>query len=329
MVEISPIGGEMNNILTRWQRLSAGLEPCDPGTFLAQGAFGGGVACFLVTLFRIVYPRSIYNYLLIYLFLFYLLPSMTVGVVIAGLVWLLGWLRHRKPGFLSRFVIGVATTSLIAIAYSVEYGPVFDTGIANTFRYGMVFNWHLFLWSLIPASLAGLLTGLITGSKLNPLRVIVLGPAKLTTLRRFSSWFASAAGFPLRVGSFLGTLLALLLLAYFFSTALAGYIGFAHDDDRKFLVGTILALLYLAISDFASFTLLRRIVLVGLAALLNAPLAVWILSQSTPADTNYLAIFIWLFISGWILLIVARMIVPDSKGSGADYTNTQSATCQR
>lgn len=304
----------MSNIITRWQRISAGLELYDPGTFLAQGAFGGGIACFLLTLFRVVYPKGVYNLLLIHPFLFYLLPSMIVGVVLAAAVWLSDAIRNRKSRFLSGCAIGVGTTGFLAIPY----------GLSPAWR---PFEWRLFfLSSLIPASLAGLLTGFIAVLKLNPLRVIVLGPAKLSTLRTFSSWLVSMAGFPLRVGSFLGIPLALLLLAYFFSNANAGWLSPAQGDNRQTLVGTTLALLYFILSAFASSTSLRKLTLVGLAALVNAPLTVWALDQSTQADTSFLTISTLLFISAWILLILARTIMPDSKRSGEDQTSTQLVT---
>src|SRR2546430_3817324 len=103
------------------------------GTLAAQGAIGGGAGCFLLTVFRIFYLPSAYNFLLVYLFLFYLLPSLVVGATAAGLIWFAGKILNRKPGFLASCGIGIVATTVIAIPYSLESE--------------FIINWRLFLLS--------------------------------------------------------------------------------------------------------------------------------------------------------------------------------------
>ena len=268
------------------------------GTLLAQGAVANAMVGYVLVVAAVLYHPNGYNFLYMAVLPFYLFGMGIVGAAMGGVVWLSEWLFKRKLGILPRAAVGIIIATLFFAVFSLWQE--------------FIVEWRLLGSSLIVGSFLGLPAALMAESKFNPLRSMIFGLSRATSFRDFGSGFSFPPGLLLRVGSLFGLLESLLFLACLAPPASAGW---SVSVGGETFVGTIVAILYFTASVFVSFTSPRKPLLLGLAVLVNAPLAMWTVDphRYTNTDSEFFAIVIWVFISLWVLLVVGRLISIDNK----------------
>jgi hypothetical protein len=266
-------------------------------TFLSQGAVGGVIGYFLLMVFSVISFPNYYNYLYLGALPMILGYGSAFGSTTAVFVWLAGVLLKRRLRFVARVVIAMAVMTLLAAALSyLTDEPQRD-------------QWSV-IWLIGFSCGLGLPVGLITGSRISPWRMIVLGSSPRGARRDFGSWLSIPVGFLLRVASVLALLEALMTLAVWISYRRSNGFEFL---PREYLPAIVLAVLYFAISTYFSFRSPRKFFLLPTAILLNLPLAVWLvnLTRAGTLDSNFLAYPSLVFMSFWAVYTLGRMIAPE------------------
>jgi hypothetical protein len=274
------------------------MEKKSVGTFLAQGAAGNVIATYFLLLGIVLY-RSDSESLIVFLVTLpiYLLIAGIIGAILGGVVWFTGFLLKRTPGVLVCAAVGTLVPILIAVLLSLSFGVGLDLNrLADT-------TLHILFLSL-PAAL-------MSGSRFNPLRTIVLGGGPTTSKRDFGHGFSFPPALLLRAGSVFGLLESLFYWACLVSSGSGNsYIGTAGED----FVMAIAAIVYFATVVFVSHWPPRKPLLIAMTVLVNAPLAIWTLNSHGPTgiESDLAAVVAWVFIFLWLLFAAGRMISVDN-----------------
>jgi hypothetical protein len=267
-------------------------------TFLAQGAVGGAVGCFLLVAgCLLAYPGG-YNILYLVFLPILLAYGAVVGAVTAIFVWLPQALFKRRLGFIMRALI--ATVSLMLLGFA----------LSTWVEHREIEYWSL----LLVVGLYGLITlpvALMTGASVRPCRLMVLGANRRKFGYKQRNWVGYPVGFLLRVVSVFGLLEALLTLALWISARRMG--GDAIPGPER-LPAIGLALLYFLASSYFSINTPRKPFLVPTAIVLNLPLGVLTLYlvHLATAESNYLAYLFLGLVGLWTLYTLARIVATDT-----------------
>ena len=152
---------------------------------------------------------------------------------------------------------------------------------------------------------------LMTGSRLRPGRMIVLGAGPRSTRHNFGSWLSIPVGFLLRVASTFGLLEALMTLVVWISN---GREDWSWSPSRETLPAIALAVLYFGASTYFSIRTPRKFFLLPIAILVNLPFAFLTrdLRRSESLDSVFLAYTFLVFICLWMVYTLGRLIAPES-----------------
>jgi hypothetical protein len=139
----------------------------NPGaeTYLVQGAAANAMAISLILLGVILYERQAENVVTIMVILpIYIVFIVFVGIPggIVGLgFWLAGFVLKRKLCLLTRAGVGIVAPILISLLLNLAFNPDPD--------------WVDLLWPVIPLLIVILPASLMSGSRCEPIRAVLLG----------------------------------------------------------------------------------------------------------------------------------------------------------
>lgn len=220
------------------------------------------------------------------------------GGVVGAIVWLVGRQIKRELKTLERAAVGI-TIAIVLIAG--------------------VFLWQM---SLAEWGAMGMLIGigilfhttaaLMSGSRFHPLRRVVFGSTGPKAATDFGARVALLPAFLLRVGSVFGLMESLIVLSYFLASNTPRSEG---DHEGYYLIVTSLTCFYFAGSALVSLSGVKRLQLVTLALLVNAPPLILLTNPRYYMETNLkaLAVMAGAFLLLWILMVFGRLISSANK----------------
>ena len=274
-------------------------------TFLSQGAVGGMIGYFFVTVFAALSAQG-YSPFFFVVLPFFLVFGGVWGAVAGFFVWLPGALLKRRLGFLSRTVCAIGGMSLLSAA--VFYG-----------RTERLDN-EMYAWLVGYLCAVYLPIILMTGSGIRPGRALVFGAGGHIARLRFRHWLAVPPGFLLRAASIFGVLEALLALAVWISARISPW---SSASAREGLPAILVAVTYFVTSTYFSLRTPRKIVLLPLAIALNMPAAFLMVSEKqlgTP-NSDFLAYTYLGFICLWLVYTLGCLIAPTATSPVARLVN--------
>src|SRR6476646_56580 len=268
-------------------------------TFLSQGASGGMIGYFLITVCGAVLyfdGDGMLPYVLFALLPIILAVGAFCGAVTGVFVWLFSLLLKRRIGFVARAFITADVMLLLGLAISfwLRAQPSSDWSVWSVAGFTCVMYLPIVL---------------MTGSQFRPGRVMVFGVGDGIPGRSLRAWFATPTGFLLRAASIFGVMESLLFLAVWISAQMS-------PSSRAFpldsLAAIILANVYSGASAYFSFKTPRKMFLPPIAIALNLLAVLMMVSekQFNTIDSNFLAYLYLGFICLWILYTFARLIAP-------------------
>jgi hypothetical protein len=216
----------------------------------------------------------------------YLLFGGIPGAIVGAVLWLAGDLRNRKLGFVTRALIGIIApivmTLLLGSAIDLE-GPDLFIPLAT------------FGFAILPASL-------MSGSRFNPIRTLVLGLEQAPPLHDFGRAFSFFPALLLRFGSTLGLL---EMMVYFVNSS-----GAQPDRQLRSFPEAIIAFSYFCVTAIVSIGLPRKQIVLIAGLLSNTPILVWV-SDPPPvlsAGAEYLTALVGIFVGSWFLFALGRLL---------------------
>jgi len=272
-------------------------------TLISQGAAGGAISYFLLALELILSEPNFYNYML-----FRLLPTMlaigsVIGMLAGTLIWFAQMLLKRTPGFLMRSALILVSGFIVGTAGWLVFKQEAYESI----------TWTQYV---VDICLFVLPVGVLTGSRIKPLGLIVFGPSAGFPGKHYAQWLSLPAASLLRLAGAFGFMESLLVLAYWASSyVVAEWMGidrpilFRRDDLTLIAV----AVLYFAATVYASYAGPPRVLLVVLA-LTNGPLILWAFRDIRNSRYDFLTISAFIFIGLWIVLLADRVFSSKTLG---------------
>jgi hypothetical protein len=260
------------------------------GTCLVQGATANAITVFLVLLVWMLYrPTPDDVFMLMMVLPIYLLLWGIPGAIVGFVLWLAGSLRKRKLGLLTRGLVGI----IVPILITLLLGSAFDLG------------WPVLFIPLAIFGVAILPAALMSGSRLNPMRTVVLGMEQAPPLHDFGRAFSFFPAMVLRFGSTLGLLETMV---YFVNSSSGAQQDWQLRGDG--FPEAILAFLYFCVTAMVSFGLPRKQFVLIAALLGNAPILLWVSDPPRvfSGGTEYLTGLVGLFVGSWFLFALGRSL---------------------
>src|SRR6266849_5193296 len=253
------------------------MEKKSFGILVSQAAAGGAVSGFLLTAGEILLAPNLYNFLLFAYLPVILAIGGGVGIITGVLIWLFQIVLKRVPGFLARMAVSIISVATISAVWAlVQKSLGFDARIQDSDG-----DWSLLYWFPIVGAFLGwaLPISLIAGSRIRPWHLVILGrPGARSSKINVGVLLSLPAALFLRLGGVFGLMESVLFLAYWASSyVVAEWMQIQRPIllNRAALLPVIAAILYFAATVYASFALPRKLVLLVVGALVNAPLILW------------------------------------------------------
>lgn len=262
------------------------------GRYLAQGWSANAVVLYLllISVFLFVENPGADVMVLIALVLWWLIGGL-FGLVTAFVVWVFEYALDRRLNFWFRALIGILSPFGLAVSIGWLYGflsePLVILSVAMPFAI-----------LILPAAL-------LSGSRVNPLGFVVMDLRREFPKKGWARTL-SFIGVPLlRLSSAVGLLGAFLYLAGSRPPELGSW---ATTDTR--FSGSIVAVLYFALTLVVSLCLPDKIIVVVAALVANTPVVFFLSSTQWQAnsDVRFLAVIGWIFVSLWLLFFVSQLV---------------------
>lgn len=252
------------------------------GRYFSQGLVVGAFASFLFTSVSMLLDRhNGYNFLFIYLLPVILAIGMAFGLFEGLFIWAGSYVAGRRLNALARAAVGIVVLAILIVAFNYLYS---DRPAPTSVR--------LWLLLIVLYSPAGVIFGLVSGSKFSPISELLRGTSP-------PRWLAlnGVTGFLLRVLVVFATMEATLSLIW--TTQLEG-----HDHDFIFAA---LTLGHCIAATVILFTRMPFWLLLLLAVVVNFPVVVLITDVLTNEVLRGLIIA---YLTLWTAFLLCRVSVP-------------------
>ena len=260
------------------------------GTYLAQGWSANASLTYLLLLgFVLMSPdRDDWAVLLVVVPIYSSISGIFGGAV-GVLIWIVECLPRRKINILYR------------TAGAILFPVLLTTTVAALA--GFLENVIALLWISVSMVVVVLPPALLSGSRCNPLRFILMNLRRDVPKIGWPRALSIVVLPLLRLTSALGILESLLYLATLRSPDLAGW----NTAENEFL-GAVVAIVYFWITLIVSLCPPERIVVLVIGVILNAPIVAFAIGAQRQSSFNYqsLAIVGWGLVSLWTLFTVSR-----------------------
>jgi hypothetical protein len=266
------------------------------GTYLAQGAAANAIVVALILLGILLYhPMPAMVVVVMVILPIYLVLVGILGGIVGLGFWFVGFLFRRKLGLLTRAAVGIVVPLLITLLPSLA----FSTDL----------NWPDLLIPLITLLIVILPAALMSGSRFNPMRSLVLGLEPAPPLHDFGRAFSFFPAVVLRFGSTLGLLEAMVYLA----NSRADTLPDPSLRGDGFPEG-IMAVFYFGVTAIVSFGLPRKHFVVLAALLSNVPVVMWVADPPGVLSFGaaYVPSVIGTFVGCWCLFVLGRLLAVES-----------------
>ena len=255
------------------------------GRFLSQGTTAGATVAFVLPLIYILsHPTNVYNCVFIFLLPFSLVASMILGLLPAILIWACTRWTGRALSSGERVGLGILVTLLFMFAAYLLIPGARDSIIPSKPPY----TTHLTIYGT-----AGIVTGLIIGSRLQPWSALVRGVDGIPPKARV---LTAVTGFVMRVLVVWGLMESTLTLM----CTLQG----AFTSREPLYAGLLLA--HFTFASVIIFTRMRFTRLVPLALIANVPVGLLIRDFFRPPDDYGIAIAAIFYLAVWAIFLLSR-----------------------
>lgn len=210
-----------------------------------------------------------------------------IGMAVAAMIWFSSvFTRKGRINILYRAAAAILIPFLLTTTILALFG---------------VLREPIVLLFAIPPVLLVLPAALLSGSRVNPLRFVVMDLRRDLPKYGWSRALSIVIVPLLRFTSALGILETLLYLALLRSSALG-----AWDVAEKEFAGAIVAVVYFAVTFSVSLCLPQRNIITPVGILANAPVAMYALMAPASFDYQFIAFIGWILVGLWTLLIASR-----------------------
>ena len=254
------------------------------GRCLSQGMVVGAFVSFLWPVIGMLsYPKNGYNFLLISWLPVFLAIGMGFGLFEGGLIWACSYIAGHRLNVLARAGGGIVILAILLVVYTY-FLPDQPGNYEASLR-----DWLIFI---AVYSAVGVVFGLVSGSKFNPVSELLRG----TTPPR---WLAlnGITGFLLRVLVIYTTMDSILILIYMMQ----------GERDQHGSIFAAIAVCHCIAASVILFTRMPFWLLLLLALLINFPVVVLI----TDVLTNEIARnAVIVYLALWAAFLLCRVSVP-------------------
>ena len=266
------------------------------GTYLAQGWAANATLTFLLLLGFALFTESRDGWPVFLIVMpIYCSITGTMGAVVGALIWIVEFATDRRINILCRGAAAILVPLLLITTVAALAGFLREV--------------RELLWGTISFVSLVLPAALLSGSRLNPLRLFVMDLSTKLTKFRWARALSIIAVPLLRFVSVLGLLESLL------------YLACQHPDlnvwdlaDKEF-AGAVIAVLYFAITLIVSLCLPPKTLVLAIGVLANMPVVALAVAaqQQTGMDYQSFAIVGWIFVSLWTLFVASQIIRPETR----------------
>ncbi|HEX6187148.1 MAG TPA: hypothetical protein VFZ40_03620 [Pyrinomonadaceae bacterium] len=219
----------------------------------------------------------------------------TLGAAVGLFIWLAESVCGRKINILFRGTAAILLPVLLTTTIAALCGFLHDVIVL--------------LWLTTPLIVLALPPAVLSGSRLNPLKIIVMDLGESLPKYGWTRALSIIAVPLLRFASLLGMLEALLFLACQrpdFS---------AWNLIEKEFVGALVAFVCFAITLTAALCLPHKLITLGIGLITNVPVAGFVLMAPLRTNSDYeiLAVGGWIFVLLWGVFIVSQLLPPASR----------------
>jgi len=256
------------------------------GRFLSQGIVVGAFASFLFPVLAMLVDRKNgYNFLLISWLPFILATGMAFGLFEGLFLWAFSYIAGHRLNALARVAVGIVVIAMLIVTFDYFYSdrPIIHNGSSQ--------DWLFLIAFYFPV---GVVFGLVSGSKFNPVSELLRG----TTPPR---WLAlnGITGFLLRVLVIYATMNSILIVIWTMQR---------ERYQREYIFAAI-ALSHCIAATVILFTRMPFWRLLLLALLINFPVATLITDVFTEEQfANRYSIIAYLTL--WTAFLLCRITVP-------------------
>lgn len=267
-------------------------------TFFSQGAVGGAIAYFLLLAGYAASHQNGLNIILCGVMPLMLAVGAAGGAFVSVFIWLTGVIFKRRLNAIAR--------TLVVAGVSMLFGAGF-----TYFNHSSADNELPLLWTLILAAVAYTPIVLMTGTKIRPGHLIVLGAGERSKQYNFGNWLTFPAGILLRSLSIFGLFEALMMLAIWISARPTDWLGEANSGT---LGAIVVAILYFLLSSYFSIATPRKAYVLPTAILVNLQLLVLLGYLSEFNSDNALYGFYALvgLLCLWAVYTLGRLLAPEA-----------------
>ena len=263
------------------------------GTYLAQGASANAAIVYVLMLGCSLNAPSGPDMVMLIAVPVYVLIGAVPGAVVGSLFWLAEVVIGRRLGIVVRAATAIVLPTLIVIIVSLAFDlttsflPIILAAVA-------------ILTITLPAAL-------LSGSRFNPLRRVVLG---LESISGFGDKVFFPFGVFLRFASVLGMAEVIIFLTTLPARSLWQF-TFGGDGFGE----AIVVFFYFAMTGAVSFGLSQKLrVTLAAAVFLNVPAAIWAAQPERylAVGSKVTAISIWILIGLWIPFVAGRVLTTEA-----------------
>lgn len=261
-------------------------EPSELGGFLWQGATIGAALMFAYPVAALLSITPYYGYLFVGALPLFLAEGIGFGVLEGTAIWACTYLTGHRLNALARAALGVVVLFLLLIAVNFLFsGPSpYDKDVSAT----------VYLFYIGVYSACGVIFGLVTGSRFDPLHELIRG----TTPPRWGV-LAAITGFALRISVILFLMYSVLILIWM----LRG------RADRTEFTYTVIALSHFIAAAVIVFARMPFWLLLPLALIINFPIAAYVTEVLAEDAVEMRAITLG-YLHLWAAFLFCRLSVP-------------------
>jgi hypothetical protein len=266
------------------------------GTYLAQGWAANALLAYLLLVWIALFSASPGDsWVFLIAMPIYASIVGTLGGAVGLFVWLFESLRGRKTTILFRGM----TAILLPLGL-----PAIIVAVSGSWP-----DLIVVLWVTTPIVVLVLPPALLSGSPLNPLKIIVMDLAESLPKYGWARALSLIAVPLLRIAGLLAVLEALLFLSCQ-RPDLSGW-----NQMEKEFAGAVIAVVYFAITLTVSLCLPKKPLVLAIGILANAPVAALAAAAHQRGGTAYLLLAVggWVFVSLWTLFVLRQLLRSETR----------------
>jgi hypothetical protein len=265
------------------------------GTYLAQGATANAVVTYLLLLGLSLDRPSEADLVMLIVAPIYSVIGGIPGAVVGSLFWLAEVVMGRRLGIFARAATAMALPTLIVIIVSLAFG--------------LTAGFLPIMLAAVPILTITLPAALLSGSRFNPLRSVVVG---LEPVSGFGNKFSFPFAMFLRFASVLGMAEVMIFIAQLPPWAVREF-TFGGNG-----FGEVIAIFfYFCVTGLVSFALPRSwSFTLSVAVFINLPLAIWAAQPERylTVGSRAVAILFWILIGLWVAFVLGRFAEAADRG---------------